>query len=93
MNEILICSIPIPFFYPFSLREKAMIDYSKLDWDRTEDLTIEEVLATKGCTHFSREQAQEFIDLIKIYCQCIMPIAERSFHDELFYQKLMSDDI
>lgn len=53
-----------------------MIDYSKLDGDRKEDLTIEEVLATDSFKHFTREQAQEFIDLVKVYCQCLMP----SFH-------------
>lgn len=58
-------------------------DKIKIDWDRTEDITIEEVKATEVMKHFTDEQAKEFINLIKVYCQCIYALHKRDVDGEI----------
>ncbi len=55
----------------------------KINWERTEDITVEEVKATEGMKHFTDEQAKEFINLIKVYSMCIYALHKREVDGEI----------
>jgi hypothetical protein len=63
----------------------------KIDWKRVHDITIDEVKATKGLENLSDDQAQEIIDLIKIYCRCIYSIYERGKNGEIDLDAIILD--
>ncbi|HSH67585.1 MAG TPA: hypothetical protein VLB84_17725 [Bacteroidia bacterium] len=63
----------------------------KIDWKRIHDITIDEVKKAKGLENLSDVEAQEVIDIIKIYCQCIYSIYERSKKGEIYLDAIILD--
>lgn len=62
-----------------------------VDWRRDRDITIDEVKRTEGLKKLTDEEAQEIVDVIKIYCQCIYSIYEREKKGEIDLEATILD--
>jgi hypothetical protein len=73
-----------------NLDEIMRID-RKIDRARIHDITIDEVKKTEGLKNLTDEEAQEVIDVVKIYCRCIYSIYERGRNGEIDLEAIISD--